>query len=79
MSGLDLFRRLLDDSGDPIFCFDLDCRYLAGDLLLNGVAKRLIECVRETETTARVGGDEFVGRYPDFCVMRPGIFTLSVN
>ncbi len=31
-----------------------------GDLLLQAVAKRLIICVRDSDTVARLGGDEFV-------------------
>ena len=32
----------------------------AGDHVLKGVAERLLKCVRETDSVARIGGDEFI-------------------
>lgn len=49
MLGLDNFKPLNDAHGHPV-----------GDLLLVEVANRLKTCVREMDTVARFGGDEFV-------------------
>ncbi|RJX31970.1 MAG: diguanylate cyclase [Oxalobacter sp.] len=51
---LDNFKPINDDFGHEV-----------GDWLLCAVADRIVSCVRESDTAARYGGDEFVVLLPD--------------
>lgn len=53
---LDNFKQLNDTHG-----------HKAGDLLLVEVARRFAQCVREVDTVARFGGDEFVVVLSELC------------
>ena len=55
MLDIDHFKRINDSLG-----------HADGDALLAAVGKRLLASVRETDTIARMGGDEFVIVVPDF-------------
>jgi diguanylate cyclase (GGDEF)-like protein/PAS domain S-box-containing protein len=63
-----LARARRDSTGFSLLYLDLDkfkqvndqFGHAAGDLLLQEVASRVRHCVREADTVARIGGDEFV-------------------
>jgi diguanylate cyclase (GGDEF)-like protein len=57
----------LDKKPIAVLCLDLDrfkevndtLGHAVGDALLKAIAQRLLACVRERDTVARIGGDEF--------------------
>ncbi len=51
---LDLFRAINDGFGHDV-----------GDRIFREVARRLLQCVRDGDTVARVGGDEFIVLLPE--------------
>ena len=63
---LDNFKSLNDTHGHAV-----------GDLLLIEVAKRLKNCVRETDTVARFGGDEFVVMLSELVADKPKSTALA--
>ena len=49
--------------------------HAAGDIVLTRIAQRLASCVKESDTVARMGGDEFVG-FADGLITDEGVERL---
>lgn len=56
---LDFFKEVNDSLG-----------HAAGDAVLQNVARIMVDCTRQSDTVARVGGDEFVLILNDMCELR---------
>jgi diguanylate cyclase (GGDEF)-like protein len=55
------------------------CGHNVGDLLLAAVAMRLKQCLRETDTAARFGGDEFIILLPELSYEQEVATRLSFS
>jgi diguanylate cyclase (GGDEF)-like protein len=63
---LDKFKPINDSLGHEV-----------GDLLLKAVARRAVDCVRESDTVARIGGDEFVVLLPVLAEERDALMVAE--
>jgi diguanylate cyclase (GGDEF)-like protein/PAS domain S-box-containing protein len=63
---MDGFKHINDSLGHP-----------TGDMLLQAIGKRLLDCVRASDTVSRQGGDEFIVLLPE--VQRPQDTVAAAN
>lgn len=63
---LDKFKPINDQFGHQV-----------GDLLLQEVAKRMQDCLRESDTVGRIGGDEFVVLLPNIKVEQDALYVAE--
>ncbi len=83
--GLALRRAARGEAPVVLFYLDVDdFKYVndahghdAGDVLLRAVADRLLQCVRASDTVARIGGDEFTVLVPELPGPDPGTNVLA--